>query len=96
MLLRRKLVVLSATLAISLSPLLGRSNPALAEKHCCAPSAAAENAAVGIQGYDLVSYRNGKKPVQGNGNFVSTHQGVTYLFSTKANKDAFDRCDLAR
>ncbi len=45
---------------------------------------------MGVQGYDLVSYRNGKKPIPGNGNLLSTHKGVTYLFANQANKEAFD------
>ncbi len=60
--------------------------------HCGVDSGSpsAGNAAVGVQGYDLVSYRNGKKPIPGNGNFLSTHKGVTYLFANQANKEAFD------
>lgn len=45
---------------------------------------------VGIQGYDLVSYHNAKRPLRGNGHFVSEHNGVTYLFVNEANKNTFD------
>ncbi len=45
----------------------------------------------GIQGYDLVSYQTGKRPVRGNGHYVSVHNGVTYMFSSKENKNVFDR-----
>ena len=45
---------------------------------------------VGVGGYDLVSYHTGEKPLRGNGNHVAVHQGVTYLFSSEANKEAFD------
>ncbi len=51
----------------------------------------AANSTVGVQGYDLVSYHTGKKPLQGNGNHVSTHNGVSYLFASKANQDAFEK-----
>ena len=46
---------------------------------------------VGVQGYDLVSYQTGKKPLQGNGNHLVTHNGVNYLFSSKANQEAFKK-----
>lgn len=46
---------------------------------------------VGVQGYDLVSYQTGKKPVQGNGNHIVTHEGVNYLFANKANQQAFEK-----
>lgn len=45
---------------------------------------------VGVGGYDLVSYQNGKRPIRGNGHFVSVVNGGTYLFSSAANKRAFD------
>ena len=44
-----------------------------------------------VQGYDVVSYHTGKRPVRGNGNFVTTHKGATYQFSSKANLDQFER-----
>ncbi|MEM7282474.1 MAG: YHS domain-containing (seleno)protein [Pseudomonadota bacterium] len=44
-----------------------------------------------VQGYDVVSYQNAKRPVRGNGHFVSVHNGATYLFSSSDNKKAFDR-----
>lgn len=46
---------------------------------------------VGVQGYDLVSYHTGARPQRGNGNHVSTLDGVNYLFVSKKNKQAFDR-----
>ncbi|MBB6523022.1 YHS domain-containing (seleno)protein [Pseudoteredinibacter isoporae] len=44
-----------------------------------------------VQGYDVVSYHAGKRPVRGNGNFVATHQGATYQFSSKENLETFKR-----
>ncbi len=44
---------------------------------------------VGVQGYDLVSYRNSEKPLRGNGNHVAEHHGVTYQFANEENKEAF-------
>ena len=41
-------------------------------------------------GYDVVSYFTGKgTPQQGNKTFSVTYQGATYLFTNKANADAF-------
>lgn len=45
---------------------------------------------VGVAGYDLVSYHTSPKPLRGNGHNVSTHDGVTYLFSSADNKATFD------
>lgn len=44
-----------------------------------------------VQGYDVVSYQVGKRPVRGNGNFVSTHNGATYQFSSQANLKTFEK-----
>ena len=44
---------------------------------------------VGMGGYDLVSYHDGKKPLQGNGNHLVQHNGVNYLFASKENADTF-------
>ena len=52
-------------------------------------SAAEAVSIVGVGGYDLVSYQNSKKPLQGNGNHVVRHDGVNYLFASKANADEF-------
>ena len=43
-----------------------------------------------VQGYDVVSYHTGKRPVRGNGNFVAVHDGATYLFSSEANQKVFE------
>ncbi|MFK8068066.1 MAG: YHS domain-containing (seleno)protein [Gammaproteobacteria bacterium] len=44
----------------------------------------------GVAGYDLVSYHTGKRPVRGNGHYLSVHEGATYLFSSEENKKIFD------
>lgn len=46
---------------------------------------------VGVQGYDLVSYHSEAGPTKGNGNHLSTHNGVNYLFANKGNKEKFDK-----
>ena len=53
--------------------------------------AASQYATPGVHGYDLVSYHTSKRPLRGNGHYVSVHDGVTYLFSSKRNKAKFDR-----
>lgn len=71
-----------------------RAIPALAALTlAAAPAVAAADVAhstVGVGGYDLVSYRTGEKPVRGNGNHVVVHDGVTYLFQSEENKEAFE------
>lgn len=49
------------------------------------------NSTVGAGGYDLVSYQTGKKPLPGNGNFVSTVDKVNYIFANKKNMDTFNK-----
>ncbi len=44
----------------------------------------------GVNGYDLVSFHTGEKPLRGNGNHLSTIDGVTYLFVNEENKKTFD------
>ncbi len=46
---------------------------------------------VGAQGYDLVSYHTGKKPLRGNGNHLAVYKKVAYLFVNKNNKETFER-----
>ncbi len=42
-----------------------------------------------VQGYDVVTYHNGKRPLRGNGNFTVDHDGATYLFSSQQNMQIF-------
>ena len=44
-----------------------------------------------VQGYDVVSYQTGKRPIRGNGNFVAVHDGATYQFSSANNQKAFEK-----
>ncbi len=44
-----------------------------------------------VQGYDVVSYQNGKRPIRGNGKFVAVHDGATYQFSSANNQKAFEK-----
>jgi len=51
---------------------------------------AVTNSTVGAGGYDLVSYQTGKKPLPGNGNYLSQVDGVNYIFSNKENLEVFN------
>lgn len=44
---------------------------------------------VAIQGYDPVSYFFQKKAIKGKSNITSAYEGITYHFSSQANKEAF-------
>lgn len=44
-----------------------------------------------VQGYDVVSYYTGKRPVRGNGNFIAVHAGATYQFSSEENRELFEK-----
>ena len=44
---------------------------------------------VAIQGYDPVAYFTQKKAVKGKKEMASIYEGVTYYFSSQANKDTF-------
>ena len=48
------------------------------------------NSTTGVNGYDLVSYHDSKRPLRGNGHYVSVHDGVTYTFANEENKGSFD------
>lgn len=43
----------------------------------------------GVQGYDLVSYHTGKRPIRGNGHYLAVHDGITYLFASEENLNSF-------
>ena len=44
----------------------------------------------GAGGYDLVSYHQQSGPLRGDGSFVSTYDGVDYLFASEENKQTFE------
>ena len=43
-----------------------------------------------VQGYDVVSYQTGKRPIRGNGHFVAVYDGATYQFSSADNQKVFE------
>jgi YHS domain-containing protein len=46
---------------------------------------------VAIQGYDPVAYFMQKKAVKGKSSIASAYEGVTYYFSSQANKETFTK-----
>jgi len=46
---------------------------------------------VAIQGYDPVAFFVDHKPVKGKAEFSTSHDGATYLFSSKEHKELFDK-----
>lgn len=42
-----------------------------------------------VQGYDVVSYHNAKRPLRGNGHFVAVHDGAVYQFANEDNLNTF-------
>ena len=48
-----------------------------------------QSSVTGVNGYDVVSYHNSKRPIRGNGHYLAVHNGVTYLFANKENLETF-------
>ncbi len=48
------------------------------------------NSTPAVQGYDVVSYQTGKRPIRGNGNFVAVYDDTTYQFSSADNQKLFE------
>jgi len=46
---------------------------------------------VAAGGYDLVSYHQSGQPQRGTGLHATVHDGQTYLFASKENKEAFEK-----
>ncbi len=44
---------------------------------------------LGLKGYDAVAYHTEQRAVKGTTTFSATHEGVTYRFSSAANRDTF-------
>ena len=55
-----------------------------------AQAGSVDNSVTAIGGYDAVSYHASKRPLRGNGHYLAVHDNVTYLFSSKANQEAFE------
>lgn len=55
-----------------------------------AQTAPVDETGLAIGGYDVVAYFSGEA-TQGSANYATTHEGVTYQFSTKVNLDSFKK-----
>lgn len=44
-----------------------------------------------VQGYDVVTYQTEKRPLRGNGHYVSEYDGASYVFVNETNKKVFDK-----
>jgi len=81
--LKTQLVTLLALFVVTLLALFGLASNALAADYTHSTPA--------VQGYDVVSYQTGKRPIRGNGNFVAVYDGATYQFSSTDNQKAFEK-----
>ena len=72
---------LNSTL-MALIALLGFAGNALAADYT--------NSTPAVQGYDVVSYQTGKRPIRGNGHYVAVYDGTTYQFSSADNQKLFE------
>ena len=70
------------TQLVTLVALFGFAGSALAADYT--------NSTPAVQGYDVVSYQTGKRPIRGNGHFVAVYDGATYQFSTANNQKIFE------
>ena len=77
-------------IALTLALLVALAAPALAGS----PPIFSRDGKVAINGYDPVSYFDGK-PTPGKAEFAATHQGAEWHFASPANRDRF-RADPAR
>lgn len=48
------------------------------------------NSVIGARGYDLTTFFTSEKPSRGTGHHLATYDGVDYLFTSDANKKAFE------
>ena len=70
------------TQLVTLVALFGFAGSALAADYT--------NSTPAVQGYDVVSYQTGKRPIRGNGHFVAVYDGATYQYSTANNQKVFE------
>ncbi len=70
------------TQLVTLVALFGFAGSALAADYT--------NSTPAVQGYDVVSYQTGKRPIRGNGHFVAVYDGATYQFSSANNQKIFE------
>lgn len=80
----RKLGVL-ALLASALTPSLAGA----ADEVNVSIGATAAGPGLAVHGYDVVAYFTKRAPTRGSAQYAAIHQGATYHFASKANRDTF-------
>ena len=81
----------AAALALASSLGLGAANTAFAADEVnVAPGGTPQGPGIAVQGYDVVSYRDGNGPELGLSEYAVAHEGGTYLFASEANMKAFE------
>lgn len=79
------LILTAGIASAAQSQMMNKESSMSSQKH----TTGIANSIVGVQGYDLVSYRTNEKPLRGNGNHIVDHHGITYLFVNKENQKKF-------
>ena len=83
-----KLITLLSVLLLTFSGYSQKCTTPFPEgKHLINTDEAGNN--IAMEGYDLLTFFKGT-PAKGNKEYSSVHEGITYLFTTEANKTAFD------
>lgn len=83
-----KILMLITLLTITFSAYSQKCKKPFPEgKHLINTDEAGNN--IAMEGYDLTSFFD-KNPVKGNEKYSSIYEGITYLFATEANKNAFN------
>lgn len=83
-----KILMLIAFLTITSGVYAQKCKSSAQGKHLINTDEAGNN--IAMEGYDLTSFFV-QNPVKGNETNSSTHEGITYLFASEANKNAFDK-----
>jgi YHS domain-containing protein len=81
----RKTIILTLSFFVFLATVYAQDNSALRKKHYNLEGGLA------LDGYDPVAYILQKKAIKGNKEQAVFHQGVTYYFSSVANKEEFKK-----
>jgi YHS domain-containing protein len=81
----------SAENSVGDEPTLLAQNAAFKEEKNTNKPANVDGKGVILKGYDAVGYFKQGKPLKGNPEIASTYQGVTYLFTSEANKADFEK-----
>ncbi|WP_373975526.1 YHS domain-containing protein [Chitinibacter sp. SCUT-21] len=81
--------LIAATLMSGFAFLAAVPSTAMAYDETSTASVNVDEQGVGLKGYDPVAYFTAKAPTLGNAAYSAQHDGVTYHFASKANRDKF-------